>query len=114
VGAPPGQAREGCALMAPRWHPTPPDEVIRAERLVGDGWVPCNYQDLRKGDVFRSRDPDGNLINQVTLEDDENAVAIAVDDPIKNDPLGSTGQWYGYGVSCEIFASLDDLKRGSN
>jgi hypothetical protein len=101
--------------MTAKWHPTPPDEVITAERLVGEGWSPCRYQDLRKGDIFRSRDPDGNLINQITLDEDENAVAIVLDDPIKNDPLGSNGQWYGYGVPCTVFESLGELKKqGSN
>lgn len=102
--------------MVPRWKPAPEGERILADRLVGDGWVRVAYSDIKAGDIFKAVNPEtGDHLHAHTLLDDENAVCLATGDAIKNDPLGSTGQWYGYGIPCEFFDSLDDLrKRGSN
>jgi hypothetical protein len=98
------------------WKPSPEGERVKALKLAGDAWVPCEYSDIRKGDVFRSVDPEtGQLIHTHTHMPDDQAVCLATGDAIKNDPLGSMGQWYGYAVPCDLFDSMAQLKqKGAN
>lgn len=93
-----------------KWCPTPEDELVTARRMVGDSWEACRIENLRKGDVFMCVSPDGDFVHAHTLEADEESVAMACDDAVKMDPLGSMGTWYGWGVACEVYASFDELK----
>jgi hypothetical protein len=98
----------------PKWEPTPEGSRMKAERLVGGLWEPCEYSEIRKGDIFRSRDPDGQLCHIHTAEPDEDSVGLATDDARKMDPHGSDGQWYGYGVPCIVYPNIDELRKGQN
>ncbi len=94
-----------------KWRPTPEAELITARRMVGDGWEPCRFEELQPGDVFRAIAPDGSFVNPTTGLEDEACIALVLDPPRKLDPLGSDGQWYGYGVPIDLFPSVEELKR---
>lgn len=94
-----------------KWHPTPKANLITARRMSGDSWEACRLEDLRPGDVFRAVAPDGTFVNPTTGEEDEACIARVVDAPRKMDPLGSDGQWHGYGVPIDLFPSIEELKR---
>lgn len=68
--------------------------------------------ELRKGDLFRTLDPDdGAPIHPVHLSPDAEVVSLAKADAIKMDPSGEFGQHYGYGVEIDVFGSLEYFKR---
>ena len=92
------------------WRPTPPEERRKARRLVSDGWETIEVSDLRRGDIFQMV-YDGELIHPETGDHDDHTVSVAVADPIRNDPLGSTGQCCGYAVEIDIFDSLSLVKK---
>jgi hypothetical protein len=92
------------------WRPTPAEERRKARRLCQDGWETVEVSELHKGDIFQMV-YDGESVHPETGDPDVQTVAVAVADPIRNDPLGSTGQCCGYAVEIDVFDSLDEVKK---
>jgi hypothetical protein len=87
-----------------KWRPTRDGERMTALKIAGDR---CRIEDLVPGDVFRMVTPAGDLVHPITQEPDASVVAVAAAAPFKNDPLGSTGQTYGYGVEIDVYDTFD-------
>lgn len=96
-----------------KWRPTPEKILIKARKMVDDGWVDVLMQDLQPGDIFRAIGPDGDAIHPCSCEPDDLVVALVTDHPIKNhnNQIGSLFGAQGYGVPIEVFSSMDELKR---
>lgn len=69
-----------------KWRPTPKERLITASRLnpaTGE-WDKCEYTELRKGDIFKSYDPEGVQLEAVTLEEcGPDVCAVVTSDPVK-------------------------------
>lgn len=101
--------------MSDTWRSTPPNELITAQRLdpVTGLWQRCTYQELRKGDIFKSFAPDstqcvpGSSFEEVESED---IVGVALTDAIKLDE-SIADKTQGYGLECECGPMNELLKR---
>ena len=71
------------------WKPTPKSRLIIAHRLdpVSGAWTPCEYKDLKRGDIFKAFAGDSE-IDAISFEavDQKDWVALCWTDPVKAMP----------------------------
>ena len=105
-----------------KWRgPTPERRRVRARRLnVETGvWEPCEYRDLRRGDIFRAFAPDGmqldpGLVGEEGIsaeEPDDSMASLCLGDAMKD--VRTRGEGYCVEVLTAPLGELLD-KRAMN
>jgi len=72
---------------------TPAERRVRARLASGEI---VEYRDLRRGMVFQSVLPSGEVVHPITMERDPETFAVCTGDPLRNYELGE-----GWGVIVE-------------
>ena len=91
------------------WPQTPLDEIVTALRWDGLKWAECSYCDLKVGDIFKARRPDGELANPFTLRKNKTICAI-----VEEEAIPSLERGYGYAVLLSVGKFKDLIQRRLN
>lgn len=105
-------ASTGLLLASLSLGAAPPSDpnVRTVEVLQGRAWVPIQWADLKRGMIFRLRDPDGSIVDKGQDHEVSLAMADATLTPWQgrkgahSDPFEVGATW---GVRCEPLAAID-------